>query len=133
MNEHWGVRALHASVFSLPQGVLEPPRTSDCTIVIGSGGLGSTGCEVPSPLLVVTELRELVSTGDADLKAHRGARALHACVFSLLQGLLEPPRTSDCTIAVVSGGLRSTGCEAPSPVLVVTELRELFFQLERPA
>ena len=46
--------------------------------------------------------------------------------------MLEPLRTSDCTIAVVSGGLESTQCEAPSPVLVVTELRELVFQLERP-
>ena len=50
---------------------------------------------------------------------------------------LEPPRTSDCTIAVVSEGLGSTRreftrCDAPSPVLVVTELRELVFQLERP-
>ena len=66
------------------------------------------------------------------MKAHWGVRALHACVFSLPQGVLEPPRTSDCTIVVVSGGLGSTGCEAPSPVLVVTELRELVFQLERP-
>ena len=66
------------------------------------------------------------------MKAHWGVRALHACVFSLPQGVLEPPRTSDCTIAVVSGGLGSTRCEAPSPVLVVTELRELVFQLERP-
>ena len=66
------------------------------------------------------------------MKAHWGVRALHACVFSLPQGVLEPPRTSDCTIVVVSGGLGSTRCEAPSPVLVVTELRELVFQLERP-
>ena len=66
------------------------------------------------------------------MKAHWGVRALRACVFSLLQVLLEPPRTSDCTIVVVFGGLGSTGCEAPSPVLVVTELRELVFQLERP-
>ena len=65
------------------------------------------------------------------MKAHRGVRALHACTFSLPQGVLEPPRISDCTIVVVSGGLGSTGCEAPSPVLVVTELRELVFQLER--
>ena len=43
-----------------------------------------------------------------------------------------PPRTSECTIVVVSGGLGSTECEVPSPVLVVTELRELVFQLERP-
>ena len=40
------------------------------------------------------------------------------------QGVVELPRLSDCTIAVVSG--------EPSPVLVVTELRELVFQLERP-
>ena len=65
------------------------------------------------------------------MKAHWGVRALHACVFSLPLGVLELPRTSDCTIAVVSGGLGSTGYEAPSPVLVVTELRELVFQLER--
>ena len=48
------------------------------------------------------------------------------------QGVLEPPRTSDCTIVVVSGGHGSTWSEAQSPVLVVTELRELVFQLERP-
>ena len=72
------------------------------------------------------------STGEADLKAHRGVRALHACVFSLPKGVLEPPRTSDCTIVVVSGGLGSPECEAPSPFLVVTELRELVFQLEMP-
>ena len=66
------------------------------------------------------------------MKAHWGVRAFHACVFSTPQGALEPPLTSDCTIAVVSGGLESTGCEAPNPVLVVTELRELVFQLERP-
>ena len=58
-------------------------------------------------------------------------RALHDCVFSLSQGVLEPPRTSDFTIVVVSGVLGSPECEAPSPVLVVTELRELVFQLER--
>ena len=46
--------------------------------------------------------------------------------------VLEPPRTFDYTIVVVSGGIGSTGCEASSPVLVVTELRELVFQLERP-
>ena len=66
------------------------------------------------------------------MKAHWGVRALHAYVFSFYQGALEPPRTSDCTIAVVSGGLGSTRCEASSPVLVVTEPRELVFQLERP-
>ena len=48
-----------------------------------------------------------------------------------LLGVLKPPRASDCTIVVVSGGLGSTGCEAPSPLLVVTELSELVFQLER--
>ena len=66
------------------------------------------------------------------MKAHWGVRALHACVFSLLLGMLKPPRTSDCTTVVVSGGLGSPECEAPSPFLVVTELRELDFQLERP-
>ena len=66
------------------------------------------------------------------MKAHRGVCALHACVFSIPQGVLEPPRTSDCTIVVVSGGLEFTRCDAPSPVLVVTELRELVFQPERP-
>ena len=59
-------------------------------------------------------------------------RALHACVLSLPQGVLEPPRKSDCTIVDVSGGLEFTRFEAPGPVLVVTELRELAFQLERP-
>ena len=52
--------------------------------------------------------------------------------FSLPRGMLEQPRTSDFTTAVVSGGLGSTRCEAPSPFLVVTELRELVFQLKRP-
>ena len=56
LKAHWGVRALLACVFSLPQGVLEPPRTSDYTAVVVSGGLGSTGCEAPSPFLVVTEI-----------------------------------------------------------------------------
>ena len=65
------------------------------------------------------------------MKAHWGVRALHACGFSLPEVVLEPPRTSDCTIAVVSGGLGSTRCEAPSPVFVVSELWELVFQLER--
>ena len=60
MKTHWGVRALHDCVFSLPQGVLELPRTSDCIIVVVSGGLGSIGCGASSPFLVVTELRELV-------------------------------------------------------------------------
>ena len=60
MKAHWGVRALHARVFGLPQALLEPPRASDCTIIVVSGGIGSTRCEVPSPFLVVTELRELV-------------------------------------------------------------------------
>ena len=59
-------------------------------------------------------------------------RALHACVFSLPQGVLEPSRASDCTVVDVSGGLGSPECEAPSPFLVVTELRELVFQLKRP-
>ena len=58
--------------------------------------------------------------------------ALHIFVFGLPQGLPEPPRTSYCTIVVVSGGFDSTGCEAQSPGLVVTELFELVFQLERP-
>ena len=46
--------------------------------------------------------------------------------------MLELLCTSDCTIVVVSGGLGSTRCEAPSPVLVVTGLWELVFELERP-
>ena len=59
------------------------------------------------------------------------------CVRSMLaflafpQGVLESPHTSEFAIVVVSGGLGSTGCGASSPVLVVTELRELVFQLER--
>ena len=59
-------------------------------------------------------------------------RALHACENSHPQGVLVLLRTSDCTIAVVPGGLGSTGCEGPSPFLVVTELPELVIQLERP-
>ena len=116
-----------------PKGVLEPPRASDCTTAVVSGGLGSSGCEAPIPDLVVTELRELVfSTGEDYLNAHWGVRALHACVFSLSKRVLEPPRTSDCTIVVVSRGLGNTWCGESSPFLVVTELRELVFQLERP-
>ena len=46
------------------------------------------------------------------------------------KGVLELPRASDFTIVVVSGVIGSTGCEALSPVLVVTELRDLVFQLE---
>ena len=100
----------------------------ECTILVVSGGLGTTRCEAPSQGLVVTELRELIfSTGEADLKAHWGVRALNDRVSSLLWGLLEPPRTSDCTIVFVAGGLGTTRCEAPSPFLVVTELRELIF------
>ena len=76
--------------------------------------------------------RASFSTGEADLEAHWGARALHARDLSLAKGVLKPPRTSDSTIIVVSGGLGSTGCEAPCPVLVVTELRKLVFQLRRP-
>ena len=69
---------------------------------------------------------------EAGLKAHWGVRALRTRVFLLPKGVLEPPRTSDCTIAVVSEGLGSSGCEAPSPDSMVTELREQDFQLERP-
>ena len=47
------------------------------------------------------------------------------------QGVLEPLRTSDCTAVVVSGVHGSTECEAPSSVLVLTELRELVFQLAK--
>ena len=55
MKEHWGVRALRACVLSPPKGILEQPHTSDCTIVVVSGGLGSTRCEAPSPVLVLTK------------------------------------------------------------------------------
>ena len=86
---------------------------------------------------MVTELRELVFQLERATWKRTGV-----CVRSMLvflappQGVLEPHRTSGCAILVVSGGLGSTGCEAPSPVLVVTELRELVltelvFQLER--
>ena len=82
---------------------------------------------------MVTELLELVfSTGEDDLKEHWGMHTLHARVFGLPKCVLEPPRTSDCTINVVSGGIKSLRCAAPSSVLVVTELRGLVFQLERP-
>ena len=53
------MRALHARVFSFTLGLVDPPRTSYYSIVVISGGLGSTGCEVPSLVLVVTEFREL--------------------------------------------------------------------------
>ena len=72
-----------------------------------------------------------MSTVEADFKAHWGVRALHARVFGIAYSVQEPPVTSDCTIVVVSGGFRPTGCKAPGPVLVVIELCELVFQLER--
>ena len=118
--------------------MLEPPRASDCTIIVVNGGIGFSGCEAPSSFfflfsfLVVTELRELVFQLEADLKAHWGVHALYACVLSPPQGALELPRTYDTTVVVVSGGLGSTGCEAPCLFLVVTDLRELVFQLEKP-
>ena len=76
--------------------------------------------------------RASFSIGETDLKADLGVRALHARLFNFSKGVLEPPRSSDCSIVVVSEGLGSTRCEEPCPVLVVTELRELVFQLERP-
>ena len=82
---------------------------------------------------MVTELRELgFSTGEADLKEHWGMRTLHARVFSLPRVCWSRPVHLICTIMVVSGGIESPRCEAPSPVLVVIELRDLVFQLERP-
>ena len=65
------------------------------------------------------------------MKEHWDVRALRACDFSLAYDMLEPPRTSDCTIVFVSGGLEFIYCDAPSPVLVVNEPRELVFQLKR--
>ena len=61
------------------------------------------------------------------MKEHWGVRALLACVFSLVQGVLEPPRGSDYNIVVVSVGLKFIRCDAPSPVSVATELLELVF------
>ena len=63
---------------------------------------------------------------------HTGVCVRSMSVFLAAYGVLETPRTSDSSIIVVSGGLGSTGCEKPSQVLVVTELRGLVFQLERP-
>ena len=65
------------------------------------------------------------------MKAQRGVRALHACVLSLTQGVLEPPRTSDCTIVIVYGGLEFFLVRCAKPGFRVSELRELVFQLER--
>ena len=105
---------------------MEPPRTSDCTTAVVSGGLASTKCEAPSPVLVLTELRELVFQLERPTRKRTIVRVRSMPSFlTPLQGGLEPPRTSDCTIVVVYGGLGYTGCEAPSPVLVVTGLREL--------
>ena len=59
MNANWGVRALHACVFGLSQGVPEPHRLFYCAVVVVSGKLEFTRSEAPSPVLVVTELREL--------------------------------------------------------------------------
>ena len=109
----------------------ELPSTSDCTIVVVSGGLGWMRGAKPG-FGANCASRASFSTGEAVLKAHRGVRALHACVLSLPRGVLEPSRTSDCTFAVVSGGLGSIRSEAPSPFVVVTELCEQDFQLERP-
>ena len=47
---------------------------------------------------------------------HWGVRALRACVFGLVQGILEPPRRFDCLIVNVFGGLEFAQCEEPSPV-----------------
>ena len=66
--------------------------------------LGPLGAMRQGRVLLGTELREQVFQLDV-LKAHLGVRALHACVLNLHQGVLEPPRTSDCTIVVVSVGL----------------------------
>ena len=46
LGAYWGMRALHARVLGLPQGVFELTRTFDCTIGVISKGPGSTGCEV---------------------------------------------------------------------------------------
>ena len=92
MKAQWGVPALHACIFSLLQGELVPPHTSDCPIVVVSWGLRSAGCDAPSPVLVVTEFRELVILSEeTDLKAHLGVRALHACVFSPPRACWSPP------------------------------------------
>ena len=71
-------------------------------------------------------------TGEGDLIANWGELALYASVLSPTWGVLVLPRASDCIIVVASGGLWSSGFEAPSPFLVASELRELVFQLERP-
>ena len=55
--------------------MLEQIRTSDCTAVVVSGGLGSTRCEAPSPVLEVTELRRPPRTSD--------------CTFVVVSGGLE--------------------------------------------
>ena len=56
-----------------------------------------------------------MSTREAELKAHRGVRALHARVLRPPQGVFEPPRTSDCAAVGIFKGLGSTGCEATKP------------------
>ena len=79
---------------------------------------GPLGARWPCPVLVISELRKVrFSLGEADLIAYWGMLALRARVLSLPQGVLEPPRTSDCAVAVISKGPGFTGCEAAEPGL----------------
>ena len=66
------------------------------------------------------------------MKAHRGVRAHHACVFSLFQGALEPPAHLIALSQSFLVDLGQLDARRQARVLVVTELRELVFQLEMP-
>ena len=59
-------------------------------------------------VLVVTELRELVFKWRGRLERTLGCACAYARVVGLSQ-VLEPPRTSDCTTFVDSGGLGLLG------------------------
>ena len=66
------------------------------------------------------------------MKAHWGVRALQACVFSPLRVCGSRPVHPIVLSQSFLVDLGPLGAMASSPVLVVTELRELVFQLERP-
>ena len=75
----------------------------DYAIAVISKGPGSTGFEAAMPGFGRNRApRVRFSPGEADLNAYWGMCALHARVFSPPQGVLGPPRTSDCAIAVIS-------------------------------
>ena len=85
------------------------------------------------PVFGVNELRgRFFMPKWAELGAHRGLRALTARVFSFPQGAFEPPRESDISAIDILRDLGPLGARRPCSCLVVNELRERVFHLERP-